>query len=469
MSLNDPFFDAWVRDKLQHAEARPPDHLWDAIRRGSYFYIVADRSRYFLVVLLLLLVTGGIAYWAFHPITPPAADTIALQRSGRVMPGVVTGEAAHSNAGAGAVRSLASAEVTRSPANPDASSNAVAEAITTTFATPAETDATAASENSLDHAPATAGSAAPPAETAPTPADIVPTQKDGDLAIPFMMNAAALDAAAIHHTPTRGNALTANAATAPAAPTVLLRERRHTYLEVYAGPDHNTHYITAADPAYKYYVHQARSMEMGYPSFSFGVRADMPLWSNNWRLKLGVHYAQINEQLNYFNPSATKTVSQITMRSLVQPSGAVILVADTTSVNVKGQYVKQSLNAYRQIDIPVIASYTFLHTQQFQMAGSAGAFFNVVSWYNGDILDTTFMPAALHGGTDNTASTWKKHLGASLYGSLSLRNQLTSRIQASLEPYLRYELGTVNKDVQVYKEHFVTTGIAIGLEFALGK
>lgn len=480
MSLNDPFFDAWVRDKLQHAEARPPDHLWDAIRKGSHYYIVADRNRYFLIVLLLFLVTGGIAYWAFHPITPPTPASAALSRSDRTIPSAAALADVHTPASAQGASSTRGAVSTDDASTNDASSTrgdaSTHNALIAHDAANTSDDVRVHAATGTDATSAIASAPENPLASAGplTPAGLLaPAAKDADLAVPFRITGAPASAemtvAAVMTDATTVSATANPDAATTAAPTILLRPRRHTYLEVYAGPDHNTHYITASNPVYKPYVQEVKGMEMGYPSFSLGLRLDMPLWTDNWRLRLGVHYAQINEQLHYFNPSVVKTVSQVTMRSVVQPSGAVVQVADTTSVSYKGQYVKQSLNAYRQIDLPVLASYTFLHARQFQMAGTAGAFFNISSWYNGDILDTTYLPSALHGGSGNAASTWKNHLAASLYGSLSLRNQLTSHIQVSLEPYLRYELGTVNKDVQVYKERFVTSGIAIGLEFALGR
>src|SRR6201999_1937633 len=75
MSVNDPFFDAWVRDMLRQAEAHPPEHLWDAIRRDSRFYLVSERRKYLVVLLLLLLVTGSLAWWAIHPLVRHADET----------------------------------------------------------------------------------------------------------------------------------------------------------------------------------------------------------------------------------------------------------------------------------------------------------------------------------------------------------------------------------------------------------
>ena len=153
----------------------------------------------------------------------------------------------------------------------------------------------------------------------------------------------------------------------------------------------------------------------------------------------------------------------------VQPNGSSVLVRDTSTVSVKGQFLKQSLNAYRMIDIPVMVSRTLFKTGQVQVNGSAGALFNVTSWYDGDVLDTNDVPTVIQTKTTQGASAWKKHIGTSLYGSLSLYDQVFKHVQATFEPYLRYDLSPVNKDQSIYKERFVTTGLMVGIRYQLGK
>lgn len=477
MSLNDPFFDAWVRDMLRQAEARPPEHLWDAIRRDSSFYVVKERHKYLLVLLLLLLVTGSLAWWGIHPLvretddlnrvavakreaSAPAGRPVlsghrAAMEEGRLTP--PDGARAGAN-GAMSERGTMPADgampskgaLVANGAAPVGGAASAVGAMSTSGAM--AVDATAATNDAVNSAAAPPTSDATQLSNATLASDALP---------------AGLKPAPV------GSVLALNPETSPlrsnARPILSLQHKKHTYLELYAGPDHSTHYITAANPQYKNFVQQTKGSVTPYPSFSMGVNVDLPLFSDYWRIRTGLHFFQINEQLHYYNPSATKTVNQVTTRSVTQPSGQVVLVSDTTHVTYKGTYVKQSLNAYRGVDVPVIVSRVLVGNPQFQLEGSAGTLLNLASWYTGDILDTTGEPAALHRGAAHTASTWKKNIGASLYGSLSIHDQLTSRIQISLEPYIRYELGTINQDVTVYKERFVTTGLALGLRYALGR
>lgn len=435
MSVNDPFFDAWVREMLRGAEARPPEHLWDVIRRDSRFYVVRERHKYLLVLLLLLLVTGSLAWWGIHPLVRDTRNVSKVAAASRDM-------------------STPRMPDTRPVISGHRAAMAEALRITPENAMPAmAAHATPETAAAVDGPKITLNTTAPAGDASPTAIDAIP-------------------AADLKHTPL-GPALSLSPEGDPlksnARPLLSVKRRNHTYIELYAGPDHATHYITAANTQYKEYVQQTKGAVMPYPSFSLGVNVDLPLFGDNWRLRTGLHYFQINEQLHYYNPAATKTVNQITTRSVVQPSGQIVLVSDTAQVTYKGTYVKQSLNAYRGIDIPLIISRTLIGNPQFQLDGSVGTFVNLAAWYTGDILDTTNEPAALHRGADRGTATWKKNIGASLYGSLSIRDRLTNRIQISLEPYIRYELGPINQEVGVYKERFVTTGLALGLRYALGR
>ena len=261
-------------------------------------------------------------------------------------------------------------------------------------------------------------------------------------------------------------------ALAPVAPANLVQVRpaNHAYFEAYAGPDHVEHYITSSGHAYNAFVTQLRGAIQSYPSFSLGARIDLPVIRDNWRLQLGLHFAQINERMTYSNFNATKAVTEVSTRSVTQPGGGTMVLRDTSTVLVKGQIFKQSLNAYRMLDIPVLISHTVIKTGQVQVNGSVGALFNVTSWYNGDLLDTTGLPLVIDGKTATQGvGAWKKHIGTSLYGSLSLYDQIFSRVQATFEPYLRYDLSPINRDLSVYKERFVTTGLMLGIRYQLGK
>jgi len=473
MSENDPFFDAWVRDKLQQAEVRTPEHLWEFIRKGSRRYGIAERNKYLLFVTLLLGITSGIGYWAFHPVAHGHVYALA------------------SSATRGATLSTADADGRRKFAAADGMEHSgVAGSRTTGSRT---TGLRTAGSRTID---AAASGVMTTGEIGGTKVDA--PMADAPMADPQTVQAnsfqttapAQADREALNTPPdeqarplhlisntgdlslfSRGSAmeqLMQGSATVGLTPLHLIY-KRHTYLEFYAGPDHVTHYITASNKAYIAYVQKAKATESSYPSLSIGMRVDMPLIGDNWRLQSGLHYSQINERLTYANFNDTKTVAEVSVRRVVQSIGDTVLLKDTTSLTYKGQSLKQSLNAYRRLDIPVIVSRTLLRRGPVQVNTSAGALFNITSWYNGDILDTNYVPIALHSSTRKGVAAWKSTIGTSLYGSIAIYDQLTSHIQATLEPYLRYDLSPVNKETSIYKEKFVTTGLMFGIRYQLGK
>jgi hypothetical protein len=476
MSGNDPFFDAWVRDKLLHTEAPTPEHLWDRIRKGSRTYVIMERNKYFLILLLLLGATAGTGYWAFHSGMGKAPNGLIQAKKQRinlpVLPaasqqfpatGLQTGTGVLAENGAGPpgipASGLTASDMTTSGLT---TSGLTASGMTASGMTTSGMTATASGLTASDMT--TSGL---------TASGIIESDLTG-----ITLNKTAMNSNLDGLDDIRGMSAFPRALRLPATrpdpgisavELVHVNNPRHTYFEIYAGPDHVEHYITTSNKAFDTYIAQKRSVESSYPSFSVGLRLDMPLAGNDWRLQLGLHYAQINEKMDYSNFNTVKTVTEVSSRYQVQTNGSSVLVRDTSMVSVKGQFVKQSLNAYRMIDIPVMVSRTLFKTGQVQVNGSGGAMFNVTSWYNGDILDTNNLPVAIQTKTAQGASAWKKHIGTSLYGSLSLYDQVFKRVQATFEPYLRYDLSPVNKDVSIYRERFVTTGLMVGVRYQLGK
>ena len=491
MSGTDPFFDAWVRDKLLHTEARTPEHLWEKIRKRSRHYVIMERNKYLLILLLLLGSTAGTGYWIFRPTlqsgltgekmaaAPTSAMTPGAMTSGTIASGAMTsGTMSSGTIASGAMTSGTPASAAAStPAmmshemTPAMSSDVSANTAMVpgnrkadggaAYGDPTNENATAATNRLSTDAPPTEG---PTIDAPASTYDLANASANDNLRddlqaiAPFPLTPA----------PPR---ITADARTSVAPTSTLIRVRpaNHAYFEAYAGPDHVNHYITSSGHAYNGFVTQMRGAIQSFPSFSIGARVDLPVVRDNWRLQLGLHYAQINEKMTYSNFNATKAVTQVSTRSITQPGGGTMVLRDTSTVLVKGQIFKQSLNAYRMFDIPVLISHTVIKTGQVQVNGSVGALFNVTSWYNGDVLDTTGLPVSIDTKTTQGTGAWKKHIGTSLYGSLSLYDQIFSRVQATFEPYLRYDLTPINRDLSVYKERFVTTGLMLGIRYQLGK
>jgi hypothetical protein len=432
MSLDDPYFDDWVRDKINQLEAKTPDHLWDAIRNSSRFYIIVDRNKYLLALLVLLISTGTVGYWAFHPKQVPSNTIASIQKP----------------AGSPSIRTSAVTLSTQPPAgSPSVKTDAGAHAQTRVTGVPVATgpDDHAAPESADVFAIALA--AAQPGRTQPIgTASIAGEPAQTSAGEPAETSSKTLNAVTLETTllakPPTGASPAKPSGIALSAST---REtsRRKIYWEAFAGPDHVVHYIKASSTQYEGYVRQVKATESSYPSFSLGLKADLPMLGENWRMQVGLRFSQINEELNYTYIQGNKTT------------------------------VKYSFNTYRGIDLPILTSYTLVHSQQLEFRVSGGALFNLASWFRGDVLDTNLQPMALH-IKDDTKGTpqskvWKNSLGTSLYTSVTLYDQVVPKVQVGIEPYLRYELSPVNRAVSIYTERFVTTGLMFNIRFQLGQ
>jgi len=382
MNSNDPFFDAWVRQTLRDAEVRPPERVWDGIRAAMLRYFIPDRNKYGVLVLLVMLAAGGVGYWAFHPVSSTGTRAYAPKINAPVSLRLRSNEPLAIQAPVAIATPLP-----------------VPEAIEMPVDMPADM----------------------PVEM---PADM-PVEMPGSLK-------------AVANGPFSQNKFPeATAVQAGLLPVTVIENKKpkaHTYIDIYTGPDHDTHYFKASSEAYEAYIKKSNAVEQAYLSFSLGFKVDMPLVGDVWRFEWGLHYSQINEKLH----------------------------------NIANQQAEQSLNAYRRVDVPLLISRTLVHNASLQVSGYAGALINLTSWYNGDILDTNYKLAVVHTGKTSTGPVaWKSDIGTSLYGGLGVYDQLTNRLQGGVEPYLRYQLSTVNKDVSIYKERYVTTGLLFHLRYDL--
>ncbi len=432
MSLNDPYFDDWVRDKINQLEAKTPDHLWDSIRNSSRFYIIVDRNKYLLTLLVLLMVTATVGYWAFHPKAPHPSGIASTRVGDPVIPAPEASRKSTTPLG-GSTPPLGSpaspyersATPLGGPASPHGSSP-------NESAVGNNTTASAVASNSVGLSPAVGKEIV----GVPSTSELEVISDKGLSVTAQEPNTTLLSK------PSLGPALNKSAAIIIPA-RIRESSKRKIYWEAFAGPDHVVHYIKATSTQYEGYVRQVKATESSYPSFSMGLKADLPLLGENWRMQAGLRFSQINEELNYTYVQGNKTT------------------------------LKYSFNTYRGLDLPILTSYTLIHSQQLEFKVSGGALFNLASWFRGDVLDTNYQPMALHikdesKGTPQS-NVWKNSIGTSLYSSVTLYDQVFPKVQVGIEPYLRYELSPVNRAVSVYTERFVTTGLMFNIRFQLGQ
>jgi hypothetical protein len=432
MSLNDPYFDDWVRDKIKQLEAKTPDHLWESIRDSSRFYIIVDRNKYLLAFLLLIVTTGAVGYWAFHPQSATAPHNIvSTQRAHPIRPA----SPSTNNSMAGLTTELPVKNNTAHQLAASRSESALG---------PAAPHSESALSLAASRSESALGSAAPRSESTvgPASASALGTVEPLDNPYKTLSLAAQDPGTTILSKPATSAELHKSAGMAIPV-SLQSASRRKVYWEVFAGPDHVAHFIKATTTQYETYVEKVRATESSYPSFSMGLKADFPVLGVNWRMQVGLRFSQINEELNY------------------------------TSIQGNILKVKYSFNTYRGLDLPVLTSYTLFHTQQLEFKVTGGALFNLATWFRGDVLDTNFKPVALHLKDDTKgapqSTVWKRSLGTSLYSSVTLYGQVAPKLQLGMEPYVGYELSPVNRAVSIYTERFITAGLMFSARFQLGR
>lgn len=591
MRSDDKFFDAFVREKLRQSDAGVPVHLWDRIRYETRRYYIKERNKYVLLILLLLLSTGSIGYWAFHNMPQDELNArlhrdpkaiaestgrVVLRNGQVVVPvmqkGTATGQGGASSAADGTSPTsglpaaapvlAASSKVTSPtsivtsnsvsssfssirPASPASSSGAVP-ALPATFMRPSSGRSSSvvktvgrnwgepsngrlsSSGKSSDGGVAMdrvsgcsdgrlTSSVSQPAIGLASVAHLIYADtregKEQRSAIEGNMTEAEAALPIDNGAIVVGNGLAVRQENVPAATyskvtarildayndayspamvsnggglytgpeyhlpelqrssviSIALRPlKRRAYLEFYASPDNVFRKFKDNNNSYGKYISKRQSVERSYLSFSAGMLMAVPVF-NRWWLKSGVNYSQINERLHYVNNNYQTSVSVITSRTVVRGVGDTVRISDTTQVATTGKHVKQSLNTYRMLDIPVILGYEFGMGEKIKVNVNAGGIINLHSWYSGIILDTTYAPVVISSAKTAGVSAWKTNLGVALYGSVALSTALNDRTEVSLEPYIRYYLKPVNKDASVLTQQYRTTGLIFGIRYQLGK
>ncbi|WP_026769637.1 outer membrane beta-barrel protein [Asinibacterium sp. OR53] len=237
------------------------------------------------------------------------------------------------------------------------------------------------------------------------------------------------------------------------------------YVEYYASPDlaFKSEQNVSATPQY---MQRKDSSESSQPGFSVGVRLVKP-FSDNFVLKAGLQYGQINQQFAYRSENEIKTTTVVTQRQIIRGPGDTVIVNDTSVLRQIGYRNNTVTNHFRTIDVPVTIGYQFGRDEDdFRVGINAGVIFNLSSWYQGVVLDKSLATVPI-----DKASTaiYKSNIGMGLYTSISFMKRLGENSQLFFEPYFRYNLSNITTDQAAYNQKFHVGGLAIGLRYNLNR
>ncbi|SKA07796.1 outer membrane beta-barrel protein [Sediminibacterium ginsengisoli] len=236
-------------------------------------------------------------------------------------------------------------------------------------------------------------------------------------------------------------------------------------LEVYASPDMAFRSVQNVSASAQYMARKDSSTSMR-PGFTAGIRIVKPL-SDQFLLKTGIQYTQMNEKFTYRTENEIRTTTVVTTRQIIRAPGDTVLVSDTSTLQQIGYRNNTIRNRFRSIDIPLTAGYQFgTEDNDIRVGINAGVIFNLSSWYEGVILDTSLAAVPVN---KDAGGMYKSRLGLGLYGSISLMKRIGDNTHLFFEPYFRYNLGSMTTADASFKQRFSLGGLAVGLRFNLNR
>lgn len=235
------------------------------------------------------------------------------------------------------------------------------------------------------------------------------------------------------------------------------------FADVYVSPDIAFKSVENRSATAQYLAKKdsSESMRLGY---SAGIRLVKPI-TDNFLIRTGVQYTQINEKFTYRTEDEVKTITVISVRTIIRGPGDTLRVTDTSTVQQVGYKTNSIKNRYRSFDIPVTVGYQF-GNDNLKFGINAGVIFNISSWYQGVILDSSLSAVPISKGTNQV---YKNNIGLGLYGGISVLKKIGDNTQLFFEPYFRYNLSGITSGQASYQQKFSLGGLSIGLRYNLNR
>lgn len=236
------------------------------------------------------------------------------------------------------------------------------------------------------------------------------------------------------------------------------------FLEGYFSPDF-AFSKTSSNGASQQYMARKDSSESMNPGFSAGIRVVKPL-SENVLVKAGVQYSQMNQKYVYRTENEIKTITVVSLRTIIRAPGDTVLVRDTSVLQQAGYKNNTVINRFRSVDVPLTVGYQF-GNDDLKIGINAGVVINMSSWYEGVMLDTALATVPIPKGSSNTV--YKNRIGLGLVGGISIMKKLSDDIQLFAEPYFRYNLSNTTTPSAPFNQKFSIGGISLGVRLNLNR
>jgi len=225
------------------------------------------------------------------------------------------------------------------------------------------------------------------------------------------------------------------------------------YWEVYTGVDYASKKYS--DTSNSVFLLRRKATTSFQSAYSAGFRITK-VFNNGISLRTGLNYSQVNEKFSFIQSNIVQTTYIIDAIS-----------GDTTgSFTVRGTRYKTTFNKYRGIDIPLLLGYE-MGNGHLHANFNAGAIINLYSWQQGELLNTNNQPVSITTGKSNDAFQYKTNAGIGFTAAASIYYKLNDRLHVLAEPYFRYNLSPMSKDILSLQERFTTIGLRLGIRVDL--
>jgi hypothetical protein len=244
-------------------------------------------------------------------------------------------------------------------------------------------------------------------------------------------------------------------------PSAFGNRKSNWYVEGFVSPDYSVK-RTSNTGVNEEYIKRKDSTESYNGAFTAGIRLSTTI-GEHLLLKSGLQYSQINEKFNYRAENERRLTTVVTIRTIIRGPGDTLTVRDTSIVEQIGYRVKTTYNRYRSFDIPVILGYEW-GNDEWRGSINAGVIFNIRSWQQGDMLDTSYIPVAF----DKTSSPVFKHnIGIGIYAGAALIKPIGNKLDVFAEPYMRYNISSMTNSGSPFNQKFHIIGINFGIRYKI--
>jgi hypothetical protein len=239
---------------------------------------------------------------------------------------------------------------------------------------------------------------------------------------------------------------------------------RDWFLEAYLSPDFAFSKVSS-NGASQQYMDRKDSSESMNPGFTAGIRLVKPI-TDNILVKAGLQYSQMNQKYVYRTENEIKTITVVSLRTIIRAPGDTVIVRDTSVLQQVGFKNNTVINRFRSLDVPITVGYQF-GNDDLKIGINAGVVVNMSSWYEGVTLDTTLATVPITKGIDN--SIYKNRIGLGLVGGISITKKLSDDLQIFAEPYFRFNLSNTTTPNAPFNQKFSVGGLSLGVRLNLNR